>query len=106
MGKDICRSILIYSGIKIPDDVDLPFEMWKDNADGDDLTNIRNLILSELRNNKELIEEGNGDSSWGSDDAPSDDNLELEEIVQLVPAVDKKLKNALKKFTKKQSDLK
>lgn len=80
--------------------------MWKDNADGDDLTNIRNLILSELRNNKELIEEGNGDSSWGSDDAPSDDNLELEEIVQLVPAVDKKLKNALKKFTKKQSDLK
>lgn len=27
VGKDICRSILIYSGIKIPDDVDLPFEM-------------------------------------------------------------------------------
>lgn len=34
------------------------------------------------------------------------DNLEIEEIWQLVPAVDKKLKNALKSLAKKQADLK
>ncbi len=43
-----------------------------------------------------MIEEGNQESS-GSDDMPSEDNMDVEEICQLVPAVDKKLKNALKK---------
>jgi hypothetical protein len=36
--------------------------------------------MRELTGNKDLIEEGNGDSSSGSDDAPSEDNFEVEEI--------------------------
>lgn len=36
--------------------------------------------MRELTGNKELIEEGDGDSSSGSDDAPSEDNLGLDEI--------------------------
>lgn len=54
-------------------------------------------MLKELTGNKELIETGDGDSSSGSDDAPSEDNLDIDQICQLIPAVDKKLKNALKK---------
>lgn len=52
--------------------------------------------MRELTGNKNLIAEGDGDSSSGSDDAPSEDNLNIDEICQLIPAVDKKLKNALK----------
>lgn len=58
---------------------------------------VREKLLKELTGNKELIETGDGDSSSGSDDAPSEDNLDIEQICQLVPTVDKKLKNALKK---------
>lgn len=46
------------------------------------------------------MEKGDGDSSSGSDDAPSEDNLDVDQICQLIPAVDKKLKNALKKKAK------
>jgi len=35
-------------------------------------------LLKELTGNKELIETGDGDSSSGSDDAPSEDNLDIE----------------------------
>jgi hypothetical protein len=47
------------------------------------------------------MEKGDGDSSSGSDDAPSEDNLDVEQICQLIPPVDKKLKNALKKAKSK-----
>lgn len=35
---------------------------------------------------------GNGDSSSGSDSAPSEDNLDPEEIIKIMPVVDKKTK--------------
>lgn len=39
---------------------------------------VREKLLKELTGNKELIETGDGDSSSGSDDAPSEDNLDIE----------------------------
>ena len=59
--------------------------------------------MRELTGNKNLIAEGDGDSSSGSDDAPSEDNLNIDEICQLIPAIDKKLKNALKWANMKNS---
>ena len=41
---------------------------------------IRERLLKELTGNKELIETGDGDSSSGSDDAPSEDNLDIDQI--------------------------
>ncbi len=43
---------------------------------------------------------GEGDSSSGSDGAPSEDNLEVEEIVKMIPVVDKKTKLLLQKKQK------
>lgn len=34
----------------------------------------------------------NGDSSSGSESAPSDDNLQPEEIIKIIPVIDKKTK--------------
>lgn len=48
-------------------------------------------LLKELKGNKELIKMGDGGSSSGSDDCPSEDNLGLEEINKLIP-FEKKLK--------------
>ena len=39
---------------------------------------------------------GDGDSSSGSDSAPSDDNLDAKELLKNLPAVDKTLKKKLK----------
>ena len=50
--------------------------------------------MEELKANKELIQIGNGDSSSGSDDAPSEDNLAADEIMKIVP-VDKKTKKEM-----------
>jgi hypothetical protein len=107
VGKDIWRSILIYTGIKIPSDIELPFEKFQNGkVYKEDLEGLKEMFMDELRGQKELIEEGDGDSSCGSDEAPSDDNLEIEQIWQLIPAVDKKLKNALKSLSKKQAEAK
>lgn len=59
--------------------------------------------MRELIGNKNLIEEGDWDSSSGSDDAPSEDNLDIDEICLLIPPVDKKLKSALKKVQMKKA---
>jgi hypothetical protein len=36
-----------------------------------------------------------GDSSSGSESAPSDDNLQPEEIIKIIPVIDKKTKKDL-----------
>ena len=110
VGRDVCRSLLLYSGIAVPD------EFGNLNANGEsdsnimpskkfteDTLEIKSQLLKELTGNEDLINKGEGSSSSGSDEAPSEDNMEAEEICQLVPAVDKKLKNALKKV-KNQSN--
>jgi len=53
--------------------------------------------VAELSNNKKLLKVGEGDSSSGSESAPSEDNLEAAELVKNLPTVDKTLSAALKK---------
>ena len=55
------------------------------------------MFLAELRNNKELVKQGEGDSTSGSDSEPSEDNLEPTELIKNLPTVDKNLSQALKK---------
>lgn len=63
------------------------------------------MLIRELTGNQNLIEQGDGESSSGSDDAPSEDNLDLDEICKFIPPVDKRLKNALKKTKLKDSQI-
>ena len=49
---------------------------------------------------------GDGDSSSGSDSAPSDDNLEAAELIKNLPTVDKTLKKKLKLETDKKNEAK
>ena len=68
---------------------------------------FKNLLLDELRENRDLMKKGDGDSSSGSDDAPSEDNMQPDEIVKVLPVVDKKTKNDLAKLKKvKEKELK
>jgi hypothetical protein len=63
--------------------------------------------MDELRENRDLMKKGDGDSSSGSDDAPSEDNLKPDEIVKVLPVVDKKTKADLAKQKKvKEKELK
>jgi hypothetical protein len=41
---------------------------------------VRDCILAEFSGNKKLMEHGQGDSTSGSDDLPSEDNKPLEEV--------------------------
>lgn len=53
----------------MPEDIDLPFDKFQpedmktNKVFKEDQFNIRNIISNELKEHKELIEEGNGDSS-------------------------------------------
>ena len=53
------------------------------------------MLAVELKENKDLLKKGDGDSSSGSDSAPSEDNLAPEEIIKMMPVVDKKTKKDL-----------
>ena len=55
---------------------------------------MRNAINSEINGNADLLENGGGgdDSSSGSDSAPSEDNMQAEELVKVLPTTDKTLK--------------
>jgi hypothetical protein len=52
--------------------------------------------MQELNERKDLMKMGDGDSSSGSDSAPSDDNLDAKELLKNLPVVDKTLKKKLK----------
>ena len=75
VGKQLWQTILAYTGLKVPDDLELPF----DKFGLDNTTELKSLIhksiSNEFKENKDLIEEGNGDSSCGSDDEPSEGKL-------------------------------
>ena len=53
--------------------------------------------MEELKENKALLQKGEGTSSSGSESAPSDDNLNPEEIVKIMPVIDKKTRASLLK---------
>ena len=108
IGRDLCRSLLLYCGIQVPDQFGVETKTEGESPAmpskkyTEDTLAIKSQLLNELKGNTELINKGEGSSSSGSDDAPSEDNLDAEEICQLVPPIDKKLKAALKKVKKGQ----
>lgn len=53
---------------------------------------LKGLLAEELKLNKDLLKKGDGDSSSGSDSAPSEDNMNPEDIVKIIPIIDKKTK--------------
>ena len=55
-------------------------------------------MLEELKENESLIQKGNDQSSSGSDGEPSEDNLPVEEIVKIIPVLDKKTKLQFQKY--------
>ena len=69
---------MISTGLKVPEDIDIPFDKFQtedkktSKVFKEDQFSIKNMIFNELKEHKELIEEGNGDSSCGSDDEPSE----------------------------------
>ena len=68
-----------------------------DPNQNEDALAVNRILLAELRNNKELVKAGEGDSTSGSDSEPSEDNLEPSELIKNLPTVDKSLQQALKK---------
>jgi hypothetical protein len=48
-------------------------------------------LLTELRQNKQLLKSGDGDSTSGSDSEPSEDNLEPNKLIKNLPTIDKAL---------------
>jgi len=49
------------------------------------------MIIAELSENKNLLSLGDGNSSDGSDSAPSEDNLNAAELIKNLPVADKTL---------------
>lgn len=44
---------------------------------------IKNMLMSEINNNASLLDQGgSGESSSGSDSAPSEDNMQAEELIK------------------------
>lgn len=64
---------------------------------------LLSMLCDELKSNKDLLKKGDGDSSSGSDSAPSEDNMNPEDIVKIIPVVDKKTKSDLQKLQKKKA---
>lgn len=62
-----------------------------DPNQNEDALAVNRILLAELRNNKELVKAGEGDSTSGSDSEPSEDNLEPSELIKNLPTVDKSL---------------
>ena len=53
--------------------------------------NFTDAIMNEFNQNKSLLQQ-DSDSSSGSESAPSEDNMQAEELVKQLPTVDKTLK--------------
>lgn len=68
----------------------------KANSNESMVTSINNILIQELNERKDLIKMGDGESSSGSDSAPSEDNLDVKELLKNLPVVDKTLKKKLK----------
>ena len=104
IGRDICRSLIPYCRINIPFS---PYEekysiKAKDNTQTNDsqnpnskieskpcllANNWTNELLLELKHNKELLKTGDmsSDNSSGSNSSPSEDNLNEEDMVKIIP---------------------
>ena len=72
----MCRSLLVYENIKVPDEIK---EHFKDKDELKEPIDFKNALANELIQDKKLLKAGEGDSSGGSDSEPSEDNLPIEE---------------------------
>lgn len=102
LGRDLCRTLLIHQSIYVPPELEGLFKMKK-AVGGPSITES---LMQELSEKKELLKMGDGDSSSGSDSAPSDDNLDAAELIKNLPTVDKTLKKKLKQDIDKKNELK
>ena len=62
------------------------------DAHDDAQLDFKALLMNELKENKQLLKIGDGNSSEGSDSAPSEDNLAPQELLKALPVADKTLK--------------
>jgi hypothetical protein len=79
----------------VPTELEGTFKI-KANSNESMVTSINNILIQELNERKDLIKMGDGESSSGSDSAPSEDNLDVKELLKNLPVVDKTLKKKLK----------
>lgn len=79
----------------VPTELEGTFKI-KANSNESMVTSINNMLIQELNERKDLIKMGDGESSSGSDSAPSEDNLDVKELLKNLPVVDKTLKKKLK----------
>ena len=104
MGRDLVRTLLVHQNIYLPkelkplllqDGAQLKVKKFSAEQDSqnenEEAVQINRMLLAELRNNKELVKIGEGDSTSGSDSEPSEDNLEASELIKNLPTVDKNL---------------
>ena len=100
MGRDLCRTLLIYGNIFVPPELE---HLFPSLTKGDEQpADLGALFTQELASNKKLMDAGDGDSSGGSDSEPSEDNLPVEEVAKMVPIVDKAQKMQLQKIMRKK----
>ena len=104
LGRDLCRTLLIHQSIYVPPELQDQFKVKKMINGGS--ASITESLMQELSERKELLKIGDGDSSSGSDSAPSDDNLDAAELIKNLPTVDKTLKKKLKQENDKKNEKK
>ena len=96
LGHDVCRALLIYCNLYVPPELaELPYfkgilarkkaqEASKDKKvfkEDEKPMNFADAILNEFNNDKSLLHQ-DSDSSSGSESAPSEDNMQAEELVK------------------------
>jgi hypothetical protein len=108
LGRDMCRTLLIYEQIYVPPELRSMFKarvkpknskQFSEEPDDDNSTalDFKSLIMNELKENKKLLSLGDGNSSeGGSDSAPSEDNLPASDLLKQLPVADKTLKQKIK----------
>ena len=87
MGIDFCRAILIYDSIFVPPEFEHIFgKIEKDGPKKD----VGAAFAEQLAQDKKLMDQGDGDSSGGSDSEPSEDNLPADQADKIIPLTEKK----------------
>jgi hypothetical protein len=135
MGRDLLRALLCYSEIHYPEDLlavhamlsqscqttavkngsslnvhDLDKKTFKEDLETPPMLllsegPLKQAAAEELRGTGQLMKGCGGDSSSGSESAPSDDNLQPEEIIKIIPVIDKKTKKDLEASKLKQQQM-
>lgn len=100
VGRDMVRTVLVYMGLYIPPELEHIYGKQEEGKPID----VSAILAKELLEDKSLMDAGDGDSSAGSESEPSEDNLPIEEVANLVPIVEKTQIKKLEKAIKKKMD--